>query len=129
MGPERGKPNLEHVARAAPGVEYGAATSLAVGVDQVINGHVESGSLEGRDHQSAFPVAIAPSHEMLKRAAAANPEMRADRRNAVGARDLHLGETTTIGVARPGLDFGALARQRIGYVDGTRFGIGDTVAA
>jgi hypothetical protein len=129
MGPERGKPNLEHVTRAAPGVEYGAAASLAVGVDQVINGHVEPGSLEGRDDQSAFPIAIARSRQMLKRAAAANSEMRADRRNAVGARDIHLGETATIGVTRPGLDFGGLARQRIGYVDGARFGIGDTVAA
>ena len=33
MGPKRGKPNLEHVPCAAPGVEYGAAASLAVGVD------------------------------------------------------------------------------------------------
>ena len=66
---------------------------------------------------------------MLERAAAANPEMWADWRNAVGARDVDLGETATIGVTRPGLDFGGLARQRIGYVDGTHFGIGDTVAA
>src|SRR5262245_54914669 len=38
MGPERSKPNLEHVARAAPGGEYGAAASLAMGAEQVIDG-------------------------------------------------------------------------------------------
>ena len=30
---ERGKPHLEHVTRAPPGVEYGAAAPLAVGVN------------------------------------------------------------------------------------------------
>jgi hypothetical protein len=129
IAPERGKPNLEHVARAAPGVEYGAAATVAVSVDQLINRCIEPSSRQGRNDQSTFPIAIARSRQMLKRATAANSEMRADRRNAVGARNVDLGEMAAIGVARPGLDLGGLARQRIGHVERARFRIGDTVAA
>ena len=66
---------------------------------------------------------------MLKRAAAANAEMPADRRDALRACNLDFGETTAVGVPRPGLGLDDLARQRMGHVDGASDGVRDTLAA
>ena len=66
---------------------------------------------------------------MLERAAAANSEMRADRRDAVGAGDVHLEQVAAVGMTGPWFDLGGLARQRIGHVEGTRGRVGDAVAA
>src|SRR5262249_3340883 len=54
-------------------------------------------------------------------------EMRADRRDAVGAGDIDLDEMAAIGMRRFDLD--GLARQRIGHIERACRRIGDAVAA
>ena len=129
MGLERGKPDLDHVTRAHSRVEYSAAASLAMGVNQVVDRRVEPRSRQRRDDQSAFPIAVACRCQVLERAAAANSEMRADRCDAVGAGDVHLDQVAAVGVTGPWFDRGGLARQRIGHVEGTGGRVGDAVAA
>jgi hypothetical protein len=48
---------------------------------------------------------------MLHRAAAANPEMSADRLNPLCARSLHIHKTPAVRVAGHGIDFDYFARQ------------------
>ena len=129
MGLERGKPNLDHVTRAHSRVKCRAAASLAMGVDQLVDRRVEARSRHRGDDQSAFPIAVARRRQMLERAAAANPKMWADRRDAVGAGDIDLDQLAAVGVAGPSFDFGGFTRQRIGHVDGARGRVGDAVAA
>src|SRR5262245_44244055 len=129
MGLERGKPDLDHVTRAHSRVEYSAAASLAMGVDQVVDRRVEPRSHQRRDDRSAFPIAVACRGQMLERAAAANSEMRADRRDAVGTGYVHLYQVAAVGMTGPWFDRGGPARQRIGHVEGTGRRVGNAVAA
>jgi hypothetical protein len=66
---------------------------------------------------------------VLQRAAAAGAEMRADRRDALGARDIDADEMAAVGMAGPWLDLDSLARQRVGHVDRAGRRVGDAVAA
>ena len=129
MGFLRGEPDLDHVTRAHSRVKYRAAASLAMGVDQVVDWRVEPRSRQRRDDQSALPIAIARRGQVLERTAAANPEMWADRCDAVGAGDIDLDQMAAVGVAGPSFDLGGFARQRIGHVDSARGCVGDAVAA
>ena len=58
MRARRGKADLEHAARAAPGMERGAAAAVAVGVDQRVDRRVDAGLPQRRDDQAALPFAI-----------------------------------------------------------------------
>src|SRR5262249_45969610 len=129
MGLERGKSNLDHVMRAYSRMEYGAAASFAMGVDQVVDRRVEARSRQRRDDQRRFPIAVARRGQMLERAAPANSKMWTDRCDAVGASDVDLDQVAAVGVAGPWFDLGGLARQRIRHVDGARGRVGDAVAA
>ena len=53
-----GKPDLEHVMGAAPGVEYGAAAAFAVRVDEIGDRRIEPGLPQRLDDEIALPRAI-----------------------------------------------------------------------
>ena len=66
---------------------------------------------------------------MLQRAAAADAEVRADRRDALGARCFDGEELAAVGMAGPILDFDAFAGQRARHIDRTVGAVRDAVAA
>ena len=129
MSSQCGETDLQHVARSAPCVEYDAAASFAVAVDQILDRCVEPGLRQGLGDQSPFPVAIACRGQVLERAAATDSEMRTDRRDAVGAGDIDPYEVAAIGVAVPGVDLHRLARQRVGHITCARGRVRDAIAA
>src|SRR6185503_14818939 len=108
---ERGEADLKHVVRAPSCVEYGTAASIPARVDQVVNRGIEPGLRQRLRHQGPLPVTVASRREMLERAAAARSEMRADRRDAVGARAGDLDEMPAVGVTGPLIDLGGFTRQ------------------
>ena len=86
MRARRREADLEHVARAAPRMQHGAPAALAMRVDQVVDRRVEPGLRERVDDEIALPGAVALAAPVLQRAAAADAEMRADRRDPLRAR-------------------------------------------
>ena len=66
---------------------------------------------------------------MLQGAAAADAEMRADRRDARGARRLDGEKLPPVGMTGNGLDLDGLAGQCAGHVDRFVRPVGDAVAA
>ena len=125
----RRKPDFEHVMSAAPGVKHDAAAAVAVGVDEVGDRCGDAGLLQRGDDQIALPFAVGRTLPMLQGAAAANAEMRADRRDALRARRLHIEKLPAVGMAGPVLDLDRLAGQRAGDIDRAVGTVGDAVAA
>ena len=123
------KADLDDVAPPAAGMKDGAAAALAVRIDDVVDRRVEPDLRQRLDHQRALPVAIVRGVPVLQRAAAADAEMRTDRRDPLGARDVDADQVTAIRMAGPGLDLGGLARQRIGHVERACRRVRDAVAA
>ena len=107
MRPRRGEADFEHVVGAAPGMKHGAAAAVAMGVDQLGDRRVDAGLAERIDDEAAFPGAVGSGRPMLQRAAAADAEVRADRRDALGARYFDGEELAAVGMAGPILDFDA----------------------
>ena len=66
---------------------------------------------------------------MLHGAAAADAEMRADRRDALGARRVDAKQLPPVGMAGNVLDLDRLAGQRAEHVNRLRAALDDTVAA
>ncbi len=93
-----------------PCMKHGAAAAFAVGVDEVIDRRGDAGLRQSGDHEVALPGAIGRRAPMLHRAAAAHAEMRADRRNALGARLLDLQQMSAVGIAGRRINLNALAR-------------------
>src|SRR5262249_53988026 len=79
-------------------------------------------------HQRPLPFAIARGCQMLHRATAANAEMRADRGDPLGACDLDSDEMATVGMAWPGADLHALARQAVGHIERACGSFGNAIA-
>ena len=129
MRAHRRKADFEHVAPAAPGVERGPAAAGAMGVDQLADRRVDPGLLQGLDHEAALPGAIGTVGPMLGRAAAADAEMRADRRDALGARLEHRKQVTPVRMARDRLGLHPLTRQRVGHEHRPGWAGCDAVAA
>ena len=129
MRPRRGEADFEHVVGAAPGVKHGAAAALAMRVDQLGDRRVDIGLAERLDDEAALPGAIGSGRPMLQRAAAADAEVGADRRDALGARHFDGEELAAVGLAGPVLDFDAFARQRARHIDRTVGAVRDAVAA
>src|SRR5271156_1896082 len=71
--------------RMEPRVKRRAPPSRAMRIDQRADFGLDSGPRERRDERVAFPLEIEPRAHMLRRAAAAIPEIAADRRRAIGA--------------------------------------------
>ena len=81
------------------------------------------------DDEIALPRAIKFGLPMLHGAAAANAEMRADRRNALGARLVDAKKLPPVGMAGNALDFDRLAGQRAEHENRLRAALDDAVAA
>src|SRR6185369_12449850 len=105
---------------AASCVEDSAAASVAVRVDQVVDGGIEPGLCQRLRHQGPLPISVARRREMLERAAAARSEMRADRRDAVRTGAVELDEVPAVGMTGPQIDFRDLTWQRVGHVERAR---------
>src|SRR5262245_3612195 len=112
MRAQRREADLQHIALAAASVKHRAAAPLAMGIDNVLDRSIDAGPRQCFDDESALPVAVTRRIPVLDRAAAADAEMRTDRRNALRARDIDANEPATIRMARPNVDLGGLARQR-----------------
>ena len=125
----RGEADLEHVALAAARMQHRAAAAFAMGVDQFVDRCVEPGLRQRLDDQAALPVAIARRGPMLERAAAADAEMRAHRRDPLRARLRDLDRQPAVGMAGPGFGFDDLAGQRERHKHRPIGRIGDAVAA
>jgi hypothetical protein len=65
-------------------MQHGAPPAVAMRIDQCVDWCLDPGLLQRRHHEIALPCAIRCLRPMLGGAAAANPEMRTKRRNAVG---------------------------------------------
>ncbi len=104
------KPTVEHRAGAA-GMEHHAAAAVSVRIDQIADRRVDAGLAQCRDNKIAFPGAIRRALPMLQGAAAADAEMRADRRDAFGARRVDGEKRAPVRMAGYGVDLGGFARQ------------------
>src|SRR5271165_2822836 len=111
-----GESDFEHVAGAAARVENGAPASLAMRIDHLVYRHIEPDLRELMHDQGTLPLAVARAAPVLERAAAANPKMRTDRCDALGARSLDLEEVAAVAMPRPRLGFDDLAGQSIRHV-------------
>ena len=114
---------------AAPRVENDAAAAFAVRVDQVADRRLDTGLAQRFDDETALPGAVGRACPMLQGAAAANAEMRADRRDAVSARHLDAEQMAPVGLTGHGLNLDGLARQRAGNVNWTTAAVRHAIAA
>jgi hypothetical protein len=126
MGLTRGEADLQNLVRCAAGVQHGAPSARAMGIDEVPHLRRDPGPAQCIDQEVALPGAIVRGLPVLERAAAADGEMRTDRRDALRARGLDAQQMGAIGMAGPPLDLHRLAGQRVGDVD--RPGRRDAVA-
>ena len=129
MRPRRRKADFEHVVGAAAGVKHRAAAAVAMRVDKLGDRRLDAGLVQRLDDEAALPGAVGSARPMLQGAAAADAEMRADRRDALGARLFDGEELPAVRMAGPILDFDAFARQRARHIDRTVGAGRDAVAA
>ena len=126
---ECGKPHLQDPVGRSASVEDCASPSLAVSVDKRVDLGAEADLRKSGYHQISLPGTIAIFAPVLQCAAATDPEMRTNRRDALGAWLLNAQQMTPIGMALPRFDLLAFARQRVRNIDrpsGTR---GNSIAA
>src|SRR6202165_1187685 len=123
------KSDLENIVAARAGMENGAPAPFPVRIDEIADGSLQSDLRQRLHHEAALPRAIARKAPMLDGAAAAGAEMRADRRNALGAWQLHRQRAPPVGMARNRLDLDGFAGQGVRHIDGITAGFGDSVAA
>src|SRR5437763_1520363 len=98
MGFARGKSDFQHIARTVACVEDRAPASLAMRIDQIVDRRVEPDARECVDDERALPLPISLDGPVLERAAAAEAEMRTDRRDALAARRLHFDQMAAVGM-------------------------------
>jgi len=129
VGARGRKADLENVTAAASGVKHRAAAAVAMGIDQVADRRLDAGLAQRRHHELALPRAIRFGLPMLHGAAAADAEMRADRRNALGARLVDAKQLPPVGMAGNVLDLDRLTRQRAEHENRLSTAIDDAVTA
>ena len=126
----RGKTDLEYVMRAHPRMQGDAAAAEAMGVDQRRHLAIDPGLRQRLDHDFALPGAIGLDVPVLDGAAAADTEMRAERRDALRACGFDLDQSTAVGMVTGNRrDLDRFAAERVGHVDAFAAGDGDAVAA
>ena len=112
-----GKADLEHVMGAAARVKDDAAAAFAMGVDEIGDRRVDRRPAATRSPRDRASRRGRRARPVLQGAAAANAEMRADRRDAVRARCLDGDQRAPVGMAGHGFDLDGLARQRAGDIN------------
>ena len=105
------------------------AAAVAMGIDQVADRRLDSGLTQRRHDEVALPRAIRFGLPMLHGAAAADAEMRADRRDARGARRVDAEKLPPVGMARNALDLDRLAGQRAEHENRLSPVVDDAIAA
>ena len=103
--------------RAASRMEDGAAASLPMPVNQIVDRRLDLRLGQRLADQGALPSAVTRWGQMLECAAAASSEMRADRRDAIRARVVDLDKMPAVGVSGPLIDFDGFTRQCVGHVE------------
>ena len=99
----RGKADLEHVVRAAPRMQHGAAAALRhARRSGLVDRRDQAGLRQRLDDQRALPLVIFGERPMLHGAAAADAEMLADRRDALVARLVDMQQMPPVGMAGDG---------------------------
>ena len=117
MRAQRRKADFDDLLGALARMQHRAAAAFAMGIDQVVDRRIDLRVMQRLHHQIAFPGAVMRLRPMLDRAAAADPEMRTERRHAVGRGDHHPQQVPAVGMTRHGVGIDGLARQRIGHED------------
>src|SRR5207302_7838430 len=121
--------DLEHVVRSYPPVQGDAPAARAMGIDQGRDVAIDSRLRQRRHHKLALPGAIGSGVPVLDRAAAADAEMRTERRDPLHACGLDLEQSPAVGMVtgnRTGLYCFTAQRER--HVDVAAAGDGDAVA-
>jgi hypothetical protein len=110
-------------------MEHDTAAAVAVGVDEIADWRLDAGLPQRLYRKIAFPRAVSFRLPMLHGAAAAEAEMRANRRDALRARLFDGEEMSPVRLAGHAFDFDAFAGQRSRYIDWTTGPVGHAVAA
>ena len=105
-----------------------AASARAVGVNQLSHFAIELRLSQRLDHDVALPGAIGRLAPMLNRTPPADAEMRAERRDALGACHLDREQSSAIGMAMQLGNFNRLAAQRIRHINRPAVSNSDAVA-
>ena len=125
-----GEADFENIARRVLArMQHGAPPAVAMRVDQRADICIDLRLLERCDDEIALPGAIGRFRPMLGGAAAANPEMRTERRDAVGRGRFDAQKIAPVRMARNGFGFGGFAGQRVGNKGIPVRGRGDAIAA
>jgi hypothetical protein len=107
----------------------GAATSIAMSIDQIGNRGIDAGLPERGDNEAAFPGAVWKLVEVLHGASAADAEMRADRRDALGTRLVDVKKLPSVGMTGNIFDFDGFAGQGAANENRLRLAIDHAIAA
>src|SRR5262249_38817416 len=102
---------------------------LAMRIEERIDGRVDSGLGERNNDELALPILIARFGPVLHGTAAADPEVRADRRDALRARRFDTQELAPVRMTGDGGNLDHLPRQRVGHETRSRLRMSNTVAA
>src|SRR5205085_11836768 len=96
-------------------------------VDQFADGCFQPRLAQRIDDEPALPVAVACKIPMLRLAAPAHAEMRANRGDALRTRGLDTQQMAAIRMAAKRFDFHDLARKRVGHKNRTRVSTANTI--
>ena len=124
-----GETDSENIVRSHARMQRDATTPKAVGIDQGRHVAFDPGVCQRGDHDLALPGAIAFRVPVLDGAAAADAEMRAERRDTFGACAFDLDQAPAVGMAGHRRDLDGLATERVGHIDAHPGGGGDAIAA
>ena len=100
-----------------------------MGIDQSGNVAADPTLRQRRHDDIALPFAISLGVPVLDRAAAADPEMRAERRNPLRACKFDLDQAPAVGMTRYCCHFDRLAAKRVRHIDARSAGHRDAIAA
>jgi hypothetical protein len=114
---------------ATPSVKYDAPPTCPVSVNQIVELGLDTSLTKRGRNQIPLPGVISLRVQMLQDAAAANPEMPADRHNPLRARFFDLEEPSPVRLAGNGFYFDGFAWQRTGDVDRPFEALCNSVAA
>jgi hypothetical protein len=129
MGARRREADLQDILRAAAGMQDHPPPSLAMRIDEVIDGCGQRGLRQRGNDESVLPGAVGLAAPMLDRASAADAEVRTDRRHPLRALRFDPQQLPAIGVTGDRLDRDGFARKRVGHIDRAVGRVGNTVAA
>ena len=127
--PRRRETDPQHIFLADAGVQRDAPPSGAVRVDQLADVACDAMMMERIDDELALPCPIGIGLPMLNRTAAADPEMRTERRDALRAGRDDLRQHPPIRMPGRWQYFDGFVGQRIRHIHRLAVDHGDAIAA